>query len=301
MKHFRENLFLCDVSGKCWGQFFHQTDDIDIPVNNLSSLFSSVIEKHAPLKEIQVSERYCPWIGKDLKRLMSTRDRLKTAALKSKSRILMDAYRQARNGVNSLNIQLKRQYFSAKISESKGNTKESWKTVNELLNKRSKSCNIDFLKDAEHTSVNKKAISNAMNNFFCTIGEKLASKTDAVPNPLLSGKATENNSSANFQFGSITVKEIRDTIANIKTPKGFGKDNISCYFLKLAIPFIEKSLADLFNTSIETSQFPDLWKFARVTPIFKEGDKAEMSNYRPISVLPVNARLFEQLIANKLY
>ena len=57
-------------------------------------------------------------------------------------KVLMDAYWQARNRVNSLNIQLKRQYFSAKISNCKGNMKESWKTVNELLNKRSKSCNI---------------------------------------------------------------------------------------------------------------------------------------------------------------
>ena len=187
------------------GQFFHQTDDVDILVNNWSSLFSFVIEKHAPLKEIRVSERYCPWIGKDVKSLMRTRDKLKTAALKSKSRVLMDAYRQTRNRVNSLNIQLKRQYFSAKISEYKGNMKESWKIVNELLNKRSKSCNIDCLKDSEHTIVNKKAISNAMNYFFCTNGEKLASEIDAVPNPLLSGDATERNSNVKFQFGSITV------------------------------------------------------------------------------------------------
>ena len=47
-------------------------------------MVSFVIEKHAPLKEIRVSERYCPWIDKDLKRLMSTIDRLKAAALKSK-------------------------------------------------------------------------------------------------------------------------------------------------------------------------------------------------------------------------
>ena len=184
---------------------------------------------------------------------MRTRDRLKTAALKSKSEILMDADRQARNRVNSLYIQLKRRYFSPKMSEYKGNMKESWKTVIELLNKRSKSSNINFLKDSEHTFVNKKAISNAMNNFFCTIGEKLASKIDAVPNPLLSVEATENNSSVKFHFASITIKEIRDASAKIKTNTGFGKDNISCYSLKQAMPFIEKSLADLFNTSIETS------------------------------------------------
>ena len=174
------------------------------------------------------------------------------------------------------------------------------KTINELLNKRSKSSNIDCLKDCEHTFVNKKAISSALNNFFCKIGEKLASKIDTVPNPLLSGEATKNYRSVKFQFGSITVKEIRDAIAKIKTTKGFGKDNISCYFLKLAVPFIEKSLADLFNTSIETSQFPDLWRCVRATPIFK-GDKAEMSNYRPISVLPVMPMLFEKHIANQLY
>ena len=39
--------------------------------------------------------------------------------------------------------------------------------------------------------------------------------------------------------------------------------------LKASHAFYRKSLADLFNKSIETSQFPDLWKFARVTPIFK--------------------------------
>jgi len=232
---------------------------------------------------------------------MRTTDGLKPAALKSKSKILMDAYRQARNRVNSLNIPLNRWHFSAKISECKGNMKESWKTVNELLNRRSKSSNIDCLKDSEHTFDHKKATSNSRNNFLCTIGEKLASKIDAVPNPLLSGEATVNNSSVKSQFSSITVKEIRDAIAKIKTTKGFGKYEISCYFLKIAMPFIEKSLADLFNTSIERSQIPDLWICTRITPLVKEGDKAEMSTYRPMSVLTVIARLFEERIANQLY
>ena len=71
--------------------------------------------------------------------------------------------------------------------------------------------------------------------------------------------------------------------------------------MRLALPFIENSLAVLFNTSIETSQFPDSWKVARVTPIFKDGDKTEKSNYRPISVLPVISRLFEKLVFEQLY
>ena len=67
----------------------------------------------------------------------------------------------------------------------------------------------------------------------------------------------------------------------------FGTDNISSYCLKIALPFIENSLAFLFNTSIETSRFPHSWK---VTLIFKVGVKTDKSNYRPISVLPVISR-----------
>ena len=52
----------------------------------------------------------------------------------------------------------------------------------------------------------------------------------------------------------------------------------------------------LFNTSVEMSIFPVLWKISRVA-----GDKSEKSNYRPISVLPVISRLFERLVYDQLY
>ena len=53
------------------------------------------------------------------------------------------------------------------------------------------------------------------------------------------------------------MQELRDAFATVNTAKSFGTDNISSYFLKLALPFIENSLAFLFNASIETSRFPD--------------------------------------------
>ena len=76
---------------------------------------------------------------------------------------------------------------------------------------------------------------------------------------------------------------------------------MSSYFLKLAIPYIKNSLVLLFNTCIKSCHSPDKWKIARMTPIFKEGDTAFKANYRPISVLPVVARLFEKFIFDQLY
>ena len=301
IKNFSEEAFLADVSGICWEQMVSGADDINLLVNRWSNMFSMIIEKHAPMVEMRVSEKYCPWIDKDLRDLMRTRDKLKKSAVKSKSPILMDSYRQIRNKVNALNVLLKKQYYTNRISACKGNTKESWKVINELHNKRSKSSNIDYLKDSGIESVHKQDVSNGMNNFFCYIGKELANKLDPAPNPLSSGEYEVNKNKAAFNLKTIELKGIRDAFASIKTAKSFGIDNISSYFMKLALPFIENSLAVLFNTSIETSQFPDSWKVARVTPVFKDGGKTEKSNYRPISVLPVISRLFEKLVFEQLY
>ena len=110
-----------------------------------------------------------------------------------------------------------------------------------------------------------------------------------------------NSSAEKLAFKSINAEQVREAIGRLKTSKSFGYDGISSYFLKLAMPFIEDSLVYLFNTSPETSQFPDPWKIARVSPIFKDVDKTEKSNFRPISVLPVVSRLFEKLVFNQLY
>ena len=97
------------------------------------------------------------------------------------------------------------------------------------------------------------------------------------------------------------AQDIREAIAKSTNSKSCGPDTTSSYFLKLALPFLDNSIAILFNTSLETSIFPDLWKIARVAPMYKEGDKSEKSNYRPLTVLPVISRLFERLVYNQLH
>ena len=126
-------------------------------------------------------------------------------------------------------------------------------------------------------------------------------KIEYNPNILLFGDFNVNSEEKCFRFKTIDVRNIRDAIGKIITSTGFSTDNISSYFLKSAMPYIENSLAYIFNTSLESSKFPYDWKTARVIPIFKKGDKSDKSNYRPISFLPVISRLFEKLVFNQLY
>ena len=120
-------------------------------------------------------------------------------------------------------------------------------------------------------------------------------------NPLLSCEHHLNPKHSSFKFSSILVQDVREAVNKVKTSKGFGIDGISSYFLKLLLSFIEHSLVLMLNKFLGTASFPDSWKSARVTPIFKDGKKDEKSNYRPISILPVVSKLFERMVFNQLF
>ena len=66
-------------------------------------------------------------------------------------------------------------------------------------------------------------------------------------------------------------------------------------------PYICQSLTSLFNLSIETNIFPHELGIAKVSPLFKAGDHSDKENYRPISVIPTVARIFERIIYDQLY
>jgi hypothetical protein len=52
--------------------------------------------------------------------------------------------------------------------------------------------------------------------------------------------------------------------------------------------------------SLQTTIFPDDWKLAKITPVFKDGNKNDCGNYRPISVISVVAKIFEKLVYQQL-
>ena len=66
-----------------------------------------------------------------------------------------------------------------------------------------------------------------------------------------------------------------EAIAQIKANKSPGIDCISAKLSKDAGDTINESLANIFNLSLQSGIFPDDWKLARITPIYKDGSKTE--------------------------
>ena len=90
-------------------------------------------------------------------------------------------------------------------------------------------------------------------------------------------------------------------ITKLANGKAAGLHDIPNRALKNCVEKITPSLSYIFNLSVRTRVFPDDFKIAKVVPVFKNGDKGDPGNYRPISVLPTIARASEKLICNQLY
>ena len=95
--------------------------------------------------------------------------------------------------------------------------------------------------------------------------------------------------------------DITSIIRNLNPNKAHGHDGISIRMVQLSCASIVKPLYLIFRHCIETSTFPLEWKKANVVPIHKKGDKCNISNYHPISVLPICGKLFEKLIYHDLH
>ena len=64
---------------------------------------------------------------------------------------------------------------------------------------------------------------------------------------------------------------------------------------------ISPCLTNIINRPLTTGVFPDSLKKNSCDADTEEGDKCNLSNYRPISVLPVFSKVFEKVAYTQLY
>lgn len=72
------------------------------------------------------------------------------------------------------------------------------------------------------------------------------------------------------------------------------------FFMNLALS-LSLPLSILFNKSLLEEKFPSKWKISYVSPIFKDGDKDDISNYRPVCIMSAISKIFERLVFNQLF
>ena len=98
----------------------------------------------------------------------------------------------------------------------------------------------------------------------------------------------------------IHLRNRKKNIKSLKTKTTCGYDEVSNRIIKLSAPFIISPLTYICNAVLSTGVYPDKLKYARVKPIIKRGDKKDIFNYRPISLL-TSSKIIEKYIYTRLH
>jgi hypothetical protein len=121
---------------------------------------------------------------------------------------------------------------------------------------------------------------------------------------VLSRNGTAHFGHPAHSLGSIPttlLTEITKIIKSLKNKDSHGYDEISVKILKASSPFNISPLTYMCNKMLFSGNFPDRLKYVEVKPLFKNGEKNNPSNYRPISLLTSFSKIFEKIIYKRLY
>ena len=77
--------------------------------------------------------------------------------------------------------------------------------------------------------------------------------------------------------------------------------DIPVRIIKNAAHVYSPRLTIIFNNCIRNGKFPDILKYADITPVFKKEDTTDKTNYRPASTLSNFSKIFEKLIYSQVH
>jgi len=124
-------------------------------------------------------------------------------------------------------------------------------------------------------------------------------ETYLVPN--LATKGICSPSPNSFALSLTSSEEILNLSHSFHPTHSRGVDDIDPCIASAFVDKVAPLLAEMINCSFTTGIVPQAIKIAKVVPIYKKGDKDDVTNYRPISILPYFSKFYEKLMYNRLY
>lgn len=280
----RHSLDNC-ISTYDWLTFQHSVSRSDIYVTFVQ-LFRQFTEASKKIIVVKQRKDNIRWLNKDILSVIKLKEiAWKRCRRSPHNSILKAEFRTIRNKVSALIRSAKRLYFQKQFSDSRRNSAKTWSLINEL-----RGVTYPHIQNFDGAfGLNSLATATTFNNFFASFsGRARPSATAAFSSPSL-------NSASAF-LPEMTSQDLESIILGLKPNKLPGYDGICLSDLRRNFRYLKDTLLLMLNTMIETGSIPIELKTAIVKPLFKGGQRGQVENYRPISILPCIAKILEKFI-----
>jgi potassium voltage-gated channel Eag-related subfamily H protein 8 len=271
--------------------------DVNTLLNSFLNNYLRIFYNH--FHQCKITRRYnhTPWITPGI-RTSCKHKRFLYLCTKSSIDISLKKYYKQYCKILANDIKEAKKYdYNNQINKSTNKTKTTWNIIKKETNR--------YKRLTDSTVYHNSP--EAFNDYFLTISENIIKNIrsnkqnhDTNNNPSYFLLNQPYRDFPNIKFRNTSPKEIENVIRSLKAKGSHGYDEISTKILKIIASFVCTPLSYIFNKSMISGIFPTRLKYATIKPIFKNRDKKNAANYRPISVLPSVSKILEKIMYIRL-
>jgi len=233
------------------------------------------------------------WITDEIKQLLLMREKYFLKCKRNKTnKKYRDDYKIIRNRVNFKIKQAKSLFYKNKLNECSGDSKETWRTLNEILGRSSTSIDDNIIRYMPQSL----SLDQILHNFGLQFSDKVNELRHVCNFTASRVHVPDTISTHTLEIPPANDEVIKYIIEKLKKRKGPGIDKIEVNDVKNAGENFIKCLTKIVNLCLEEGKFPESLKCSIVRPIYKSGAHKEVANYRPISILSVMDKILERYL-----
>ena len=285
-------------------------------------IFLSTLSLHAPLNKKVILANHAPYMTKSLRKAIMRRSQLQSKYYKTKCKTDHELFKKQRNFVSKMYKKEKKCFYKNLDLNNILDNKKFWKYMKPLFSDKTQFKRKVTLVNGKEIVTEDHDLAETFNNFFKEAVSKLSIQENSylvdiidsadINDPVDIAVAKYKNhpsilkikekvdTNLDFNFTEVSLKEVENQMHKLNTKKATTFKNIPPKILKDNADIVCPILLDLVNASFKNNTFPNELKVADVTPVFKKEDATDVKNYRPVSILPVNSKIFERLMQTQI-
>lgn len=246
-------------------------------------------------KLIPSSSSRKPWMTRELIRLVRKKNKLYKTFVKTRNSDDLIAFKRFRNQVTGRLKQAKAAYYKGLFNESKvHNTKLLWKNLNDVLNRKTRNDTFENVSVGGNI-IRGQDLAEHFNAYFINACDSNCQATPYDP-----CESLQDNLQSTIFLSPVEENEMFSAFFNLKNTRSLDVYDMQILPIKRVLYCILGPLTYIVNQCFSSGSFPKRLQVAKVSVIHKGGNRNEVSNYRPVSVLPVFSKGFEKVIYVRL-
>lgn len=279
------------IEGADWSNILENTD-VNIAYDIFIKIIINLYTSSFPLRIVRTNKRARkPWVTADHLKSMRVKSGLYKEFLKTKNLDKLSEFKSFRNRLNADLRRAKRDYYMHQFdSECMKRSDLLWKRLSALSGKTP---NYEKIEKLVINGIEKcgSALSDDFNNYFVNAGTGTYCSDAAKDIP----RVCES-----IFFHPTDENEVYSTITNLRNNSSTDVDGLNIKPIKFVTDLILPYITHIYNLALSSGVFPTKMQIAKVTSVFKSGDRNIMGNYRPISILPVFSKGLEKIMHSRI-